>query len=329
VVELILIGGALVATAAITWIYCNSFIEHMVWSIGIYEGNPFVVYPSKRITKQPVLSASDVTDVRARFVADPFILYVGSLWNMFFEVYDEMKCKGVIGLATSVDGVSWRYEKVVLDAPFHLSYPYVFHSEGSFYMTPESVEAKAIYLYEAEKFPISWRIKMELLHGHYSDPTVFRKDENWYLFALRNDKDLSLHFSKTLLGPWLEHPMSPIVRSNRHISRPAGRLIEHDGKILRYTQDGLPSYGQCVRVFQIDEISVTTYKEHEIAESPILESSGEGWNAMGMHHIDLHPLCGKEWICCVDGRGSNVRPFSWSYGFQQFTSRLKNFREKY
>ena len=56
------------------------------WAIGIYRGlSPFEMGPDKKI-RNPVLSAADVTDVIAEFVADPFMVWEGNTWYMFFEV---------------------------------------------------------------------------------------------------------------------------------------------------------------------------------------------------------------------------------------------------
>jgi hypothetical protein len=57
-----------------------------------------------------------------------------------------------------------------------------------------------------------------------------------------------------------------------------------------------------LRAFQVDEISTKRYKEHEIAQSPILKASGNGWNADGMHTVDAHKIDEKNWIACVDGK---------------------------
>ena len=59
----------------------------------------------------PVLTAEDVTDVSATFVADPFLLYDNDTWYMFFEV---MSNHGDIGLATSLDGFNWIYKQIVI-----------------------------------------------------------------------------------------------------------------------------------------------------------------------------------------------------------------------
>src|SRR5205085_3879170 len=104
----------------------------------------------------PVLTREDVSDVPAVFVADPFMVRHGRRWFMFFELMNWATWKGEIGLATSDDGLRWHYEEVVLAEPFHLSYPYTFHWEGSVYMVPESQQAGSIRLYRAEDFPGGW-----------------------------------------------------------------------------------------------------------------------------------------------------------------------------
>jgi hypothetical protein len=59
------------------------------WSIGIYEGSdPFKMSPVTDI-KNPVLTAKDVTDVDAIFVADPFIIADNNKYYMFFEVLNK------------------------------------------------------------------------------------------------------------------------------------------------------------------------------------------------------------------------------------------------
>src|SRR5262245_53920492 len=85
-----------------------------LWSIGIYSGSyPYTLKPAHH-ANNPVLTRSDVTDVCAVFVADPFMLKVRGLWYMFFEIYNHNTDKGEIGLAISRDGFTWNYERIVL-----------------------------------------------------------------------------------------------------------------------------------------------------------------------------------------------------------------------
>jgi hypothetical protein len=273
-----------------------------IWSIGIYAGkSPFELSPAAR---NPVLSAGDVTDVPARFVADPFMLKVDSQWHMFFEVLNNQNDRGEIGLATSGDGLQWRYRKIVLREPFHLSYPYVFRWQDDYYMIPETLGANAVRLYRAASFPTGWTHIKDLIPGSHADPSIFRWAERWWLFTCPTPyqhDSLALYSAADLTSDWTPHPMSPLITGNRSIARPGGRVLVYDGKLIRFTQDCLPIYGKQVRAFAITELSSSRYAEHEAAESPVLVPEGSGWNASGMHHVDAHRLEDGTFLACVDG----------------------------
>ncbi len=79
-----------------------------IWSIGIYGGpSPLTLSPATSV-HNPILTARQVTDVRAAFVADPFLVRDGSAWCLFFEVLTLPSRRGEIGLATSSDGTHWE-----------------------------------------------------------------------------------------------------------------------------------------------------------------------------------------------------------------------------
>jgi len=278
--------------------------HHDVWSIGIYAGaSPFMLSPEPQITN-PVLSRDDVSDVPAAFVADPFMIKVAGRWYMFFEVMNIRSDKGEIGLAVSVNGLSWKYRQIVLDEPFHLSYPYVFDWHGNHYMIPETLEAGAVRLYKADSFPTRWSYTCPLLEGPGADPSIFRFRDRWWLFVCSTPYQhdtLRLYFADNLLGPWVEHPCSPIVAGNQRIARPAGRVLVLGDRVIRFTQDCYPTYGSQVRAFEISLLTPDDYHEQEVMESPILKGSGKGWNSLGMHNVDLHLLRKRHWIACVDG----------------------------
>jgi hypothetical protein len=274
-----------------------------IWSIGIYGGkSPLHLAPANN--GNPVLSAGDVTDVPARFVADPFMQKVDGLWHMFFEVLNNQNDRGEIGLATSRDGLRWQYQEIVLREPFHLSYPYVFRWQDDFYMIPEGLGAEAVRLYRATAFPRGWTLVKNLFSGTHADPSIFRCNERWWLYTcpLPYQHDtLALYSAADLTSTWVEHPMSPLIRGNRSIARPAGRVIFHDGKPLRFAQDCVPIYGKQVRAFEVTELTTTTYKDSELPESPVITPTGSGWNASGMHHVDAHQLDAGRFLACVDG----------------------------
>jgi hypothetical protein len=274
-----------------------------VWSVGIYQGDsPLSLAPVPGL-HNPVLTRESVKDVDAAFVADPFMLRAGDLWYLFCEVKNARTRHGEIGLATSQDGHHWDYCGTILREPFHLSYPCVFQWNGGFFMTMETLAAEAVWLYEAVRFPDTWRKTAKLVPGVYADPTIFMYEDQWWMFACdapyRHDT-LSLFLAESPLGPWRQHPQSPIVQGNSAGARPGGRPIVWNGGLYRFAQDCVAAYGTKVRAYAVDRLTPETYLDHEVPQSPVLLPR-EPWNSAGMHHVDPHQLPDGRWIACVDG----------------------------
>jgi hypothetical protein len=274
------------------------------WAIGIYEGKSPLDLGSPVNGSNPVLQASDVTDVKALFVADPFLFKKDSSWFMFFEVMNALSGQGDIGLAVSRNGKDWKYKQIVLDELHHLSYPYVFQWNDEIYMIPESAESKKLSLYRSVDFPDKWEYVSILLDGQYGDHALLRYNDLWWLFACSEpytNNTLKLFFCESLEGRWVEHPLSPIIKNNADIARPGGRIILWEDRIIRYSQDCLPTYGKALNAFEIKSLTKTDYEEVPCALNPILKNSNRGWNRHGMHHLDPVEISPGYWIGAVDG----------------------------
>ena len=275
------------------------------FSIAIYRGRtPFSLGMTADV-RNPVLTRKDVTDVPAAFVADPFICKFGERWYMFFEVMNRVNWRGEIGFATSEDGRRWQYQRIVLAEGFHLSYPYVFEWQHEHYMIPESRQANEVRLYKATNFPHEWSHVRTILQGPLVDSSIFRYQDRWWLFAATqvnaDPPSLRLYAANDLMGPWLEHPSSPILKANHHLSRPCGRIVFVNDRPIRFAQDVFPVYGSRVFAFEILDLSSETYKERQVGAGPVLSAGSELWNSGGMHHVDAHPLADGTWLACVDG----------------------------
>jgi hypothetical protein len=273
------------------------------WSIGIFSGSSLSDLRPSPQAQNPVLSARDVTDVHAQFVADPFMIKVQDTWHMFFEVMNFQTGKGDIGLAASRDGLHWEYRQIVLSEPFHLSYPYVFCVGGEYFMIPESYEANSMRLYRADPFPLKWSYVGTLLEGRWVDTSIFFFEGRWWIFsnpAFPINQILELFYADAVTGPWHRHPMSPLISGNNRIARGGGRVIVLNNRPVRFTQDCFPFYGTSVRAFEVSLLTTSDYEESELPFSPLLMAGQERWRRDGMHHIDPHFVDG-EWLACVDG----------------------------
>jgi hypothetical protein len=275
-----------------------------IWTIGIYTGpSPFQLSPPANL-RNPVLTAADVNDLKVDIVAHPFMIVTDSLYYMFFTAKDSKTDKGGIGMAVSSNGFNWKYRKIVIHEPFVLSYPYVFKWNNDYYMIPEAHTETSIRLYKAISFPDKWEYKGDLLKGdQFISTTVIRYKEMWWMFTMREGNEtLRLFYASDLMGPWTEHPQSPIVKKDLNIARPGGRPLVIDGILYRLGQDCYPTYGNQVHAFQITDISTKTYAEKMI-DTPLVQASSIGWNSEAMHHVDAHQIGKNKWIAVVDALG--------------------------
>jgi hypothetical protein len=286
----------------------NHVFKQTIWSIGIYAGESPYSFNNPANIKNPIITAKDITDIHAIYVADPFIIKEDSTWYLFFEAANKKTRHGEIGVALSNDSINWKYKQIVLAEPFHLSFPYVFKFKNDYYMVPESTEGNSIRLYRADNFPFKWTYVCDLLTGNdFVDTSILHYHGKWWLFTTTSLKNniLRLYYADDLKGPWKEHIKSPIVRGNAQIGRSGGRMIVYKDHIIRYAQDCSTTYGRQLWAFKITELTTTTYKEEKISETPILKASGSGWNKEGMHQIDPHQLEENKWIASVDGKSTN------------------------
>jgi hypothetical protein len=280
--------------------------RHREYSIGILTGpSPFSLSPPAGC-RNPVITLRDIDDVPAMGVADPFMIRVDGVWHMFFEVILRGTGKGEIGYAVSRDGLSWDYRAIILREQHHLSYPHVFRVGSEIYMLPETSKAQSVRLYRADPFPTRWVQVATLLTGpNLVDSSIFEHDGRWWMLTqtapdYRHDT-LRLFLADDVLGPWREHPLSPIHRGNPRIARPAGRVLTYDGRIIRFAQDCRSDYGMRVHALEIRRLTPDDYAEVECVGNPFLDGTGRGWSRSGMHHVDAQRLGNGRWIACVDG----------------------------
>lgn len=271
------------------------------FSIGIYEGSsPFHLKPSTKV-RNPIISAINVEDASVGYVADPFMIYKGHKWQIFFEIFNNDKMKGEIAFAESIDAITWEYKGIVLKENFHLSYPYVFHWNEEIYMIPESKQNSEVRLYKAINYPLHWVYVKCLITGKYVDSSILRYESRWWLFSCTEDNTLRLFWADDLMGKWHEHPKSPIVRNDSRAARPAGRILQNKENLIRFSQDSRRFYGEQIFAFNITELTTSNYVENLYSNNSILSGTGFGWNQRCMHHIDAYQNGHDSWLACVDG----------------------------
>jgi len=277
------------------------------YAISIYSGSsPFNLSPDPN-ANNPVLTYHDVTDTLACAVADPFLIKAGDTWHLFFEIVSQLTWRGEIAYASSPDGYHWNYQSLVIQEPFHMSYPYVFEWENEYYMIPETGHARSIRLYRASRFPDQWEFVTTLLDGdRYVDNSIFRHEDMWWMYTDSGEDHmkptLRLFYANELTGPWTEHQSSPLSKNDMRTGRPGGRVVPVSGKLVRFNQSLSLDTSEVREVWaaEVIELTKTTYRESPARTDPVLTGGEQEWNACGMHHVDPHQLEDGSWLACVD-----------------------------
>jgi hypothetical protein len=204
---------------------------------------------------------------RDRFWADPFAIEHEGRHFIFFEELHYRTRKGRIAAVEVFEDAAPGEPQVVLERPYHLSYPFLFAWEGSLYMLPETAENGTVELYRCEAFPSCWRRHRVLLEGIRAyDATLWRGHDRWWMFAsvaepgADSSDELHLYWGATPLGPWTAHRGNPVL-SDARCARPAGPLFSRDGKLYRPSQDCSPAYGHAVSINRVDALRDDEYRE--------------------------------------------------------------------
>ena len=244
---------------------------------------------------------------RDRFWADPFAIEHEGRYFIFFEELNYQGRKGRIAAIEVFEGADPGDPQVVLERPYHLSYPFLFPWNGSLYMLPETAENGTVEIYRCEGLPHRWSLHRVLIENVSAfDATLWRQDDRWWMFVnvaepgADSSDELHLYWSATPLGPWTAHRGNPVV-SDARCARPAGPLYSRDGKLYRPSQDCSLAYGHSVSINRVDVLCDDEYRETAV------QRIAPGWRK---DILRVHTLGGCKRLRIVDCLVSRNRGFA-------------------
>lgn len=273
-----------------------SIFETDIWRIGI--------------VKAPVedVIACDICDIHwikeedtFKFLADPFGLYRDNKLYVFAEAYDYRDRHGRIEVLILDQQLSLIDRKIVLEKPWHLSYPMLIEDQGLVYMLPEAYKSGGTSLYKAVEFPFHWEKVSSFSFPEVAiDPTVLFYNDLWWMFytpvreGLSRQSVLSVAWSESLAGTWHSHSLNP-VRISPSSARPGGNAVITSQGIILPTQDCSLTYGGGLTFLNIIELTPDQF------EARITGQFNKG-SIFGEYNQGVHTLSKAGPYSLIDGK---------------------------
>ena len=248
---------------------------------------------------------------RRYFYADPFAVTDGTTTTILAERYDYKTARGDIVSFVNPDSGETNWKKNAIEAPCHMSYPFVFEDQGQTYCVPETHQIRRVILFNLDPARNEWRKDAVLIKDFAAvDTTLVRHDDRWWMFCTDNDDydttKLLIWFADTLHGPWTPHPRNP-VKCDVRSARPGGTPFVHNGVLYRPSQDCSKRYGWALTINRVDVLNDT-----EFVEKPHIHLSPD---IDGRYPEGLHTLSAAGPVTLVDGYR-----LAWTFGqyFRKF-----------
>ena len=239
------------------------------WNDALYFMQWFLLYDIREGISTSFWRFKHITPPKDRFWADPFIVARDNKYYVFIEEFLYATQKGHISLIVMNKDGSFEPPVRVLEAPYHLSYPFVFEFESNLYLIPESSANRTVELYKCTAFPLKWEFQRNLMNNcEVVDTTLFQWQGRWWMFVNQIQTEgasswdeLFLHYSDSPFSDnWTPHQRNPVV-SDARSARPAGRLFVRDGRLYRPSQNCSGRYGYGFNICEITKLTETEYEE--------------------------------------------------------------------
>ena len=258
---------------------------HDKWAIGISEMDYAQLIEQAKITPP----TSWLEGKFGQYIADPFIFKYNNDYYLFYELFRYITGDAKIAVSRlTKENNQWVMadNQLILDKPFHQSYPYIFTENDKIYCLPEQSEAGCVKLYQAIDFPLKWKLIATLIENFpVVDPTLFLHQGQWWLLATKGggqqDSHLYAWYADSLEGPWTPHQHNP-VKTGFGQTRPAGTAFKLKSGLYRPVQGFKKRYGDGLLIYKIDELSPTLFKESLILDLQPFEKY-----PFGLHHLSI------------------------------------------
>lgn len=226
--------------------------------------------------------------------ADPIPYILDDRQYVFVEAFEKYKNKGVIGVSElSPDGVLSRPE-IILEEPYHLSFPHIFTVNGRYYMMPECGAARQLRIYQMQGDVRHWTLYKAFENvGELADSIAYcGEDGALYFLCCRVNPENA--YQTRLLQYRVCHFEDPekaeLVlcweqQEYTYEARNGGALLTRDGVRYRIAQQSTAKiYGKAIVIDRIEQLD-----SHGLQESAVRKITS------GTEEIPLPQFIYRKW----------------------------------
>ena len=194
--------------------------------------------------------------------ADPFLFVKDGQYYLFFEMFDRLKRKGLIGYRELSDN-SIGEMNIAYECDYHLSYPLIYEEDGNIYMLPECEQSGMLFRLKCVNFPDKWEKDKTYISERLADTTRFIYNGVTYYLSEKVDDEkifdrLDLFYEDDIgFHECCNNPVKHDVNS----ARCAGNIFEYNGSLVRPSQNCGQEYGKELNFNKIISISKENYSE--------------------------------------------------------------------
>jgi hypothetical protein len=249
------------------------------------------------------------------FLADPFFVPHTGGRVLLCEWMQARRGRGVIARVEFDHAGKISDLRTLIEwAPYHLSYPHIFEYQGELYCCPEACYSRTVRLFRLDSTAERIIDSRDVFERFASvDPTIFEYQGRWWLFCTNADRGesnstLYAFHAESPFGPWAPHAGNPIVVDSGS-ARPAGRVMQMDGRVFRPAQDCSVRYGGSLKMFEIERLTPSEYSQKLVwhLRPPV--------GPRGKHGV--HTINSDDGFTVYDAYTERFSPVAWLHRLQE------------
>ena len=229
------------------------------WHVGVVDSSIEEVY-----TKGVVDNPTWYSNPNGQYLADPFGLPDRD--EILVEAFDATSQKGRIVALRRTNGE--LSAAPVFHGAGHMSYPYLFQSDGDVFCVPETSDQQTAILYRCSAWPHKWTAHATIVDNlAATDSTIFQHEGSWWMLCTDDQAGSGSHlyafYAPSLDGPWIPHILNP-VKVDVRSARPAGTPFRAAGRLIRPAQSHDRGYGSGIVFNEVIALSETAFEERVV-----------------------------------------------------------------